>query len=184
MRRWVLGTFAGWTAGFLLAILFIIVVDSLGILQTQSPLALGMGVGVGMAQARLLASVVRRRAAWIAATALGLAAPFLVADVASALGRDVPYHLAAYVAIGGLVVAVAQWALLSRFSDDAALWLVASPVGWMLASATVIASDGWIRRIPGIPGIVTALIYVAIILGGGLLLGLCTAPAARRLSIR
>ncbi len=81
-------------------------------------------------------------------------------------------------------MAVAQWALLSRFSDDAALWLVASPVGWMLASATVIASDGWIRRIPGIPGIVTALIYVAIILGGGLLLGLCTAPAARRLSIR
>lgn len=177
MRRWVLGTFAGWTVGFFLAILFIVVVDSVGVVQVQSPVALGMGAGVGLAQFRLLRPVLRRRSAWVTATALGLASPFLVGDLAQILDRPVPFDLAGYVAIGGVVVAVVQWLLLRRVSCDAAWWLVTSPVGWILASSTVAINDSWIPRIPGIVG---ALIYVAVILSGGLLLGLCTAPAAAR----
>lgn len=176
--RWVLETFAGWTAGFCLAILFIVVVDSLGLLQMQSPLALGMGVGVGFAQARLLGPLVRSRSHWMLATALGLAAPFLVGDLAHLVDRPVPFNLAAYVVIGGIVVAALQWLLLRQVSAHAAWWLVASPLGWMLASSTVAINDGWIPRIPGIVG---ALIYVAVVLSGGVLLGFCTAPAARRI---
>jgi len=178
LGRWVRGTFAGWTAGFFLAILFIVVVDALGILQMQSPLALGMGVGVGLAQARLLGPLVSRRALWVLATALGLAAPFLVGDLAQLVDRPVPFNLAAYVMIGGIVVAALQWLLLRQVTAHAGWWLGGSPLGWMLASSTVAINDGWIPRIPGIVG---ALIYVAVVLSGGVLLGLCTAPAARRI---
>jgi hypothetical protein len=178
LGRWVGGTFAGWTAGFFLAILFIVVVDSVGILQMQSPLALGMGVGVGLAQARLLGPMVGRRSRWVLSTALGLAAPFLVGDVSHLTGRPVPFNLAAYVVIGGLVVGIVQWRLLQRTTPHAAWWLVATPIGWLLASSTVLIADG---RLPRIPGIVGALLFIGVVLGGGLLLGLCTAPAARRI---
>ncbi len=181
LGRWVLGTFAGWTAGFFLAILFIVVVDSLGILQVQSPLAIGMGVGVGLAQARLLAPLVGRRSTWVLSTALGLAAPFLVGDLTQLLDRPVPFNLAAYVVIGGIVAGVMQWRLLRRVSPHAGWWLAATPIGWLMASSTVLIADG---RLPRIPGIAGALMFIAVVLSGGVLLGLCTAPAARRMTGR
>jgi hypothetical protein len=172
-------TFAGWTAGFFLAILFIVIVDSLGVLQMQSPLALGMGVGVGLAQARLLGPMAAPRSRWVLATALGLAAPFLLGDLAHLVSRPVPFNLAAYVVIGGVVVGLVQWRLLRRTTPHAAWWLAATPIGWLLASSTVLIADG---RLPRIPGIVGALLFIGVVLGGGLLLGLCTAPAARRMA--
>ena len=45
--RWIVGTFAGWTVGFVLALVCIIGVESLGIRETQFPLALGMAAAVG-----------------------------------------------------------------------------------------------------------------------------------------
>ena len=182
LGRWVGVTFAGWTAGFFLAILFIVVVDSMGVLQTQFPLALGMGTGVGYAQARLLSAFLDKRSTWVWATALGLAAPFAIADVANALGRPVPFNLAAYVAIGGVVVALWQWLLLRRVATHSTSWLVATPLGWILASAFVLINDLWLRGPIRIPGIVGALLYVGVVLAGGLVLGLCTAPAARRMT--
>jgi hypothetical protein len=184
LGRWVWVTFAGWTAGFFLAILFIVVVDSLGVLQVQSPLALGMGVGVGLAQARLFGTMVGRRSQWVLATALALAAPFLVGDVSHLSGRPVPFNLAAYVVVGGIVVGLVQWLLLRRATPHATWWLVATPIGWLLASVFILINDLWIRGGLRIPGIVGALLYVGIVLAGGIVLGLCTAPAARRMQMR
>jgi hypothetical protein len=138
-----------------------------------------MGVGVGLAQARLLGSMAGPRSRWVLATALALAAPFLVGDLSHLGGRPVPFNLAAYVVIGGIVVGVVQWLLLRRATPHAAWWLVATPIGWLLASSTVLIADG---RLPRIPGIVGALLFIGVVLGGGLLLGLCTAPAARRMA--
>ena len=172
-------TFFGWTVGFILAILFILVVDSLGVRGTQSPLALGMGVGVGFMQARQLSPNLASRAPWLRATVFGLAVPFILVDLARAFDLPVPYSLAVLVALGGISVSVLQWRILQKVSDRTVLWLAASPPGWILGGSTVWISDQWLPRIPGLVG---ALLYVAIILAGGILLGACTAPALTRIA--
>jgi hypothetical protein len=176
--RWVGGTCAGWTAGFFLAILFIVVVEAVGIGNVQFPLALGMGVGVGLAQARLFGAVIGSRTTWAAATSIGLAAPFIVFDLSGLLGRPLPFVLAVYVALGGIGVAVLQGVVLHRRRLPAAWWGLATPAGWLLASSAVALNDGWIPKIPGVVG---ALLYVGVVLSGGVLLGVCTAPPARQI---
>ena len=175
--RWIVGTFIGWTVGFVLSILFIIGVESLGLRETQFPLALGMGVAVGYQQSRLLAPVLQNRWRWFWATALGLAAPFIVMDVVRAFELPLPYSLAVLVAVGGLSVTVLQWRLLRRAPAHATPWLVASPVGWVLAGSTVYLAD----QLPRVPGVVGALLFISVVLGGGVLLGACTAPALLRI---
>jgi hypothetical protein len=176
--RWIAVTFLGWTAGFLLAILFLVGVESVGIRQTQSPLALGMGAGVGFVQARMLSQYLGARAPWLAATALGLAAPFIITDILRVVGVPLPYSLPAFVAIGGIFASVLQWRLLRKITRRASLWLFASPVGWMLGGSTVWINDRWLPRIPGLVG---ALLFVLIILMGGVILGACTAPVLAEL---
>lgn len=84
-----------------------------------------------------------------------------------------------FVVVGGIAASVLQWRSLSRVATNASRWLIASPVGWLLGASSVWVSDRWLPRIPGIVG---ALLYVGIVLGGGLLLGLCTLPARPRAS--
>ena len=165
--RWIAGTFVGWSAGFVLAILFIVAAESVGMPATQFPLALGMGTGVGVMQARVLRPYLGARGPWIAATALGLAAPFIVADLARGLGFALPYMLSAYVALGGLLAGILQWPLLRGLVARAAWWVPASLVGWSLGGATVALND----LLPKTPGLVGALQYVGVVLAGGLLLG-------------
>ena len=66
-------------------------------------------------------------------------------------------------------------AALRRTLARATPWLLASPVGWVLAGSTVWLAD----QLPRIPGVVGALMFVAVVLGGGALLGVCTAPVVR-----
>jgi hypothetical protein len=182
--RWITGTFTGWSIGFVLAIMLIVAAESVGLRETQFPLALGMGIGVGYVQAGLLLPYLARRGAWVAATTLGLAAPFLAADVARVIGNPLPYSLPAYVGLGGLFVGFLQWRLLRRLSDRASLWLAASPVGWMLGGSTVAVSDLLFRAFRGAPagwGPIGALLYIAVVLGGGVLLGAVGAAALRRI---
>lgn len=85
-------TFLGWSAGFVLAIASLVGAESLGLREVQFPLALGMGLGVGLLQARLVAPWLGARA-WTVATAAGLSAPFMAADLMHVLGRPVPFML-------------------------------------------------------------------------------------------
>ncbi len=179
LTRWTVITFAGWCGGFVLALVLIVLVESLGAPSTQSPLPLGMGIGVGLAQARLLGAWAGTRRRWVTTTALALAAPFVVSDLAQIGGAPLPYRLWLWVAIGGLCVSVCQWALLRARAGGAEWWLVTSPPGWLLAGATALVAD---RYLPRIPGIVGALLYLGIVLGGGVLLGVCTAMGRRGLA--
>ena len=182
--RWIRLTFGGWCIGFVLAIVLILAAESIGVRETQFPLALGMGAGVGFAQARLLLPYLWKRWPWVVATALGLAAPFVVADGARGIGNPLPYALPAYVALGGVSAGILQWNLLRRVSEGAAWWLVASPVAWMAAATTVAVSDQVFqvsRRVPLLNGLPGALLYLAVVLAGGVLLGGAGAPAVRRI---
>lgn len=175
--RWVPATFLGWTAGLILAIAFVIAVDAAGISGAQSPLALGMGLGVGLVQGRLVAPLLGGARGWIATTSLGLSLPFVLADVLRLIGLALPYSLAAFVGIGGALVGGLQWRLFRRLAvARTGWWPVITPIGWILAGSTV-----WLNEwLPKTPGLIGAGRYLAVVLSGGLVLGLAAAVAWRR----
>ena len=174
--RWILQTFLGWSAGFVLAIALIICVDGLGIPATQFPLAVGMGLGVGVLQGRIVAPLFGGARSWVAATTLGLSLPFVVADVLRLAGASLPYSLAVYVALGGVLAGGLQWRLLRALAaGGTAWWPVITPIGWLLAGSTV-----WINELlPRTRGLIGAGRYVAVVLSGGVVLGGAAALAWR-----
>lgn len=174
--RWISRTFLGWVTGFVLAIGLILAVEGLGLRGVQFPLALGMGLGVGLFQARPLTPWLGRSCPWVVATTLGLTLPFVTADLLQYLGSPLPYSLAGYVALGGLLAGALQWRLLRGLVGRAAWWLAVTPAGWLLAGSTV-----WINELllPRTPGLVGALRYVAVVLSGGVVLGAASALAWR-----
>ncbi len=178
--RWVVRTFAGWTVGFVLAIVLLIASESIGMPAVQFPLALGMALGVGAFQARVLRAAHPASSGWTMATALGLSAPFVVFDVLQLAGVGLPFSLPVHVALGGVAAAILQWRLIRRHEAHAWWWLVATPPGWLLAGSTV-----WISELlPRTAGLVGALIYVMIILAGGVVLGLAGVLAWRLMARR
>ena len=174
--RWILQTFLGWSAGFALAIALIICVESLGAPATQFPLAIGMGLGVGFLQGRMLAPLLGGWRSWVAATTLGLSLPFVLADLLRLVGSPVPYSLAGYVALGGVLAGALQWRVLRTLgAGGTAWWAVITPIGWLLAGSTV-----WINELlPRTRGLIGAGRYIAVVLSGGVVLGAAAAVAWR-----
>lgn len=173
LASWTRTTFAGWCLGFALALLAIAVSGVVGLGDTQFPVGLGMGLGVGLIQARRLARTTELRRGWTLATVAGVTAPQLAFDIAQRVIGDLPWSLPAVVVAGGLIAGVLQAHLLRRLTRRAALWIPASLLGWAAGAATVAVP--W-QSMP-LPGIAGALLYVAILLSGGVLLGLVTGVA-------
>jgi hypothetical protein len=174
--RWILQTFLGWSAGFVLAIAFIIGVDGFGIRGTQFPLAAGMGLGVGLVQGRIVAPLLGGARGWVVATTFGLSLPFVLGDALRLLGGQAPYSLAGYVAVGGLLAGVLQWRLLRALPAGAPPWWpVLTAIGWLLAGSTVWLDD----LLPRTRGLIGAARYIAVVLSGGVVLGLAAAMAWR-----
>ncbi|MGH7554557.1 MAG: hypothetical protein ACREMQ_16245 [Longimicrobiales bacterium] len=167
-RRWVRATFAGWALGFVLMLVMIGVSGVVGLGDRQFPIGLGMGAGVGFLQGRLIAQQVRGRRAWLIASSIGMAAPFLAFDLAGVVGIELVFSLPIAVMVGGLVVGILQWPILRKLSAASVSWIGASTVGWSLAGSMALLND---RFLPKIPGLVGALLYVAVVLVGGILLG-------------
>jgi protein-S-isoprenylcysteine O-methyltransferase Ste14 len=178
VARWTRATFLGWSLGFLLLLMFISVSGMLGLGDTQFPLGLGMGTGVGALQRWVVAERVGAATAWWRATILGVTAPFVAWDLVKLLRIQLPYALAGAVVLGGLTVGVLQARVLRAHSPRSAAWIPASLLGGSLAAATVVVNDHVLPKIPGLTG---ALIYVAVILAGGLLLGATTGLALERI---
>ncbi len=178
LTRWIGATFGGWTVGFLLVLVLIALTSMVGLGNTQFPIGLGMGLGTGFLQARVLRGSVGDARRWWIASAAGLTAPFMVSDILKALMTQRPYSLALLVVAGGVVVSVLQWRVLRRRSRAALWWVPTATIGWCLGSGMIIVSD---RYLPKIPGIVGALLYVGVLLVGGLILGIITAPVILRI---
>jgi hypothetical protein len=174
---WTRATFAGWALGFVLMLLIIGASGAVGLGDAQFPVGLGMGVGVGALQGRLLATRGIPPGAWLRATTLGVVMPFVVYDLVNLVAPDMPFRLPALVVLGGVTAGVLQYRLV-RLYAGAAWWIAASTAGWTLAGATVVFNDRYLPRIPGIAG---ALLFVAVILFGGVALGLVGGLALDRI---
>jgi hypothetical protein len=140
-----------------------------------------MGVGVGLLQRRVVADRTGTSAGWLRASALGLTAPFLVRDVARLLHLELPYALPGSIVVGGLVIGLLQSRVLRLDPVRAATWVVASVVGWTLGGSTVVLND---KVLPRTLGILGALIYIGVILTGGILLGATTGLVLPRMLAR
>jgi hypothetical protein len=171
LRRWTLATFVGWLLGFVFTMGAAIVADIMGVEDVQFFVALGMGTGVGYGQLRVVRPRLGAGSGWVGASALGMAAPFVVVDALRAVSGAFPFSLPITVALGGLAVGLLQRPTVRMHSSKANWWVIASLVGWVLAAATVGLSGlaphgGWL-----------ALISLGAILGAGVILAVVTGGA-------
>ena len=178
--RWAGATVRGWTLGFVLVLVSIAVADLVR-LGGQAAIGFGMGLGVGISQGRLLSAHGLNGRAWGIASAAGLSAPFIVHDVSAWLDVVVPYSLPTYIVLGGLLVGVLQWPVLRPHTLGAAWWVLGSAAGWAAGGSVVVLND---RLLPRVPGLFGALLYVVVLLLGGLLLGLIGRAILRRFGLR
>jgi hypothetical protein len=173
LRRWVRASSLGWLLGIPFIVLLALAGEAVGIGGAQALVGAGMGLGVGLLQSRALQPLLGRRAPWLVATTVGLTLPFLAADIARMAEWPFRYSLAGCVVAGGVLAGLAQAALLRPRVPRAGAWILASVLGWSLAGGTAYVSDVLFKHRPigGIPG---ALLFLAIVAAGGLVLGYIT----------
>jgi hypothetical protein len=147
--------------------------DAVGVRESQVLVGVGMGAGVGFMQGRALRGIVSNPFAWVSASVAGLAAPFLVFDLSRAAGLQLPFSLYLCVALGGLGAGLWQAILLRSEFNRTWLWVVGSVTGWSLAAASAAVAD-LLPRALSLRGLAGAGTYLAIVLAGGLILGLIT----------
>ena len=170
-RRWILATTLGWLLGFVLIVLFALILDTVGV-SAQFIVGLGMGAGVGFLQARELRLRLNSTWSWFWASTIGMGLPFLIWDIATTLGIGNYLSLPPCVLLGSLFVGVLQYRLL-RQADTAIRWIPHSIVGWGLPAGII-----WLADAGLFPGRWKLLTVIPMLLGG-LVLGVVTWFAIR-----
>jgi hypothetical protein len=164
--RWIRATWFGWLLGIPIIVVLALIGEAVGIGGAQVLVGAGMGAGVGLMQGRAIRSILPKWGTWVWSCVVGLAAPFLVTDVAKVSGRDVAYRLFVSVAVGGIIVGVLQAIILRARFRKTLWWVVTSALGWTLADP--------VSRSHALRGLWGAVVYLGIVATGGLILGLVT----------
>ncbi len=173
---WARATWLGWVLGVPSIIVLALLGEAVGIGGAQVLVGAGMGAGLGLMQSRALRGVLPRPVLWFWSCALGLALPFLVADLAKVAEWNITYSLYICVALGGLIVGIWQALLLRPRFFNTVWWVVASVAGWAAASGMAAAADS-LSRSHSVRGLAGALLYLGIVASGGLVLGFFTGVA-------
>lgn len=170
---WLRATMLGWILGVPAIIALAGIAEAVGQHALHVPVGAGMGLAIGACQARVITAHLGHGSPWFWSSLVGLAAPFLTADIARMAGLTMPYSLYAFMVAGGLVVGLWQALLLRRVTDRPFAWVIASVLGWLLASGAVALADLLfrVRALAGIPG---AIAYLGLVAGGGVVLALVT----------
>lgn len=175
---WVRATWLGWLAGIPLIIALALAGEAVGIAGAQFLVGAGIGWGVGFMQQRTMRRALGVPVAWLLSCVVGLTAPFLLTDIATAAGWTTWFSLYWAVAAGGFITGVWQALLLRPHLRHAGWWVPVSTAGWTLAAGTAAIADALPGRVRGLPG---AALYLGIVLVGGAILGLVTAPPLARM---
>jgi len=179
LRLWIRITFLGWLLGIVLVVAIALVGEVVGVRGSQISVGLGMGLGVGIAQERALRPLLGPSQLWRWASAMGLAIPFLVVDLARMSGRPIPYSLYVAIVAAGLTAGGAQAYLLRPRGIAPGSWIGASCAGWIAASLMAALADSFTAWSP-VRGLAGALLYLGLVCVGGLLLGAATSVPLRR----
>lgn len=171
--RWLRATSLGWLIGIPLIVALALLGEGVGIGGAQTLVGAGMGAGVGLMQGLVMRGILPGWTPWFWSCVAGLGLPFLVTDIAKAIGRELPYSLYPAIALGGLAAGAWQALLLRRRSRGAGWWVGASLLGWGLSAGAAWVADA-LTRTRAVPGIWGALAFLGIVAGGGVILGTVT----------
>lgn len=177
---WIRLTFLGWLLGLVLVVGIAFVTEMAGIRAAQIPVGLGMGLGVGIGQERALRPLLDEWPPWRWTSAMGLALPFLIVDLARLAGMPIPYSLYPGVGVAGITVGIAQARALRPYAVNGPLWILASALGWSAGALMFAAADS-LGNIPGLRGIEGVFLYLVLVALGGVILGAATSVPLRRL---
>ena len=172
---WIWFTTAGWFTGLAFTLLIGLPLEALGI-GNQSMIGIGMGAGVGLLQARLLRRYGISGKTWFWTSFVGMSIPYILYDLlATKIIMRSEEVLPILTAIGSLLVGGLQYNYqLKSISNKSNSWIVLTCVGWTLAHILLNALDfNFIRQL-NLPEFFNVLYSVALIMGGGPILGLIT----------
>jgi hypothetical protein len=164
-------------------VLFALAGEAIGIGGAQALVGLGMGTGVGLLQGRAVRTFLGRALPWTLASAVGLALPFLVVDVATRGTRNPQYSVMLCVALGGLIVGGCQALLLRPRVIGAAWWFAGSAAGWGLAAAMTGLTDT-LGKANSLRGVLGAAVYLGTVAAAGVVLGVTTGSVLHRMQPR
>lgn len=172
-KKWVIANFLGWFTGVLLLLILASVFETAG-REMQFFMGLSMGAGTGFFQWRVLKHSTGIDKRWIWNAAIGLMVPFLIFDIIKLSGYTIPpfYGMIISIILGSLLTGILQQQLLKKYKANSVLWIPASLLGWMLATATVFSMD-YTRYLTN-NNLALFFINIILILAGGLVLGIIT----------
>ena len=174
-RRWVRATTLGWLIGFVLVVVLATIWDMMGG-GAQFMVGVGMGCGVGYMQARVIRNWSGRTQPWLWSSIVGMGAPFLFWDIASATGASVPMSLPVGVLIGGVLTGSLQYRLLRPYFERTPWWVPACVLGWGLPAGIIAMVDS--NVFPPVFSVLSPLV----IFFGGVLLGAVTGQVLQWMS--
>lgn len=172
---WVGFTTAGWFTGFAFTLLIGLPLEALGI-GNQSMIGIGMGAGVGLLQARLLGRYGISGKIWFWTSLIGMSIPYILYDLLAEKIKMRPEEVLPIItAIGSLLVGGLQYNYqLKSISKKSKSWIALTCLGWTLAHILLNALDfNFIKQLT-LPVSFNVLLAVALIVGGGPVLGLFT----------
>lgn len=173
LGRWVKVMTAGWLLGLALLLALAMAWNVTG-LESQWMVGAGMAAGVALLQARFLGGRIRKRA-WVIASIVTMAIPFVLWDVSRAVQVPLIPGLPAAAAIGSILLGLVQGRMLWNGGRPIGLWTFANLLGWGIPVG--IMGLGEAAVLGGWGGILSTMTMFL----GGAVLGLCTGTALRRI---
>lgn len=169
--------FIGWFLGVFAMLGISSLFEALAIKNTQISIGAGMGLGIGLLQWWLLRTSVPLKFNWVWVSIFGMTLPFVVLEYLSPLSGD--QVLMPAVSIGAVITGYVHFAILKPLLKKAILWLPASAFGWLSALAALKLLD--YTHLISNSNLVLFFVNLGLILSGGLLLGLSTGLALKKM---
>ncbi len=177
LKKWILFNFIAWFFGVVLIMVFSTALEFFGVKQQQMAVGLGMGLGIGFMQWFLIRTSIPLSFNWVWVSSLGMTLVFvLVQELGQSEGAEL---LLPAVSVGAILIGYIHFAMLKQYLKKAILWLPASALGWLSALAAVKALD--YTHLLSDNNLVLFFVNLGLILSGGLLLGLSTGLALKKM---
>ncbi len=182
LKKWTLHTIYGWWIGFACVVILALIFEAVGVGDSQFFIGTGMAAGVGFMQNRLLTGELANGRKWMWMTIIGMTLSFVLFDFGSGISEIMPaFNLQISIAVGGILVGLLQYRILSQESVKGAFWwILICFAGWTSAGLIVGLVDYLREYIPNGP-VALILNLPLMVFVSSLVLGLVTGTGLIRL---